>query len=203
MNKKFTVLVGLLVAVVVTSYSVCGTYAKYTEEFNGTSSNASIAKWAVSLDGQQANSNDFTFDLMDNSSNNSLSDGASTKLLAPGSTGSFKIKVINQGDVNANVAVTFSLDPSSAAIPLTFSNSETGTYGDINSVNIPDTANNTVAGVTTANANGGEKEITVYWKWDFDANTTNATGKDDTTLGKEAGKVIVKANVTVSQVAAA
>lgn len=202
MNKKFTVLVGLLMAVAVTGYSVSGTYAKYTEDFNGTSSSAQVAKWDVKLSqGSTDLSNTFNFDLMETSSNSSLAESATTKLLAPGSKGHFTIKVANKSDVNAVITATFSLDASSAEVPLTFSSEENGAYGAIDTVNI--TSEN-ITGKTTTNANGGESEITIYWKWDFDANTTNAAGgKDDTALGKEAGTVIVKANVTVSQATAA
>ncbi len=48
MNKKVMVLGGLVMAVVLTGYSVVGTYAKYTEKAS-VSDQATVAKWDVSF----------------------------------------------------------------------------------------------------------------------------------------------------------
>lgn len=196
MNKKFTVLVGLLVAVVVTSYSVCGTYAKYTEDFEGTSSNAAIAKWdikAINADDTVATTNDFTFNLLETSTNASLKEGTDTKLLAPGSKGTLKIKLRNDSDVKAEYTVKF--DKTGITVPLKFKVNGASDYSELTDI-------------TTAVAmNDNETtEIVVDWEWPYevgDDDVTKATNNAaDTTIGKNPSAVSLKATVTVSQVAA-
>lgn len=200
MNKKFTVLVGLLMAVVVTGYSVSGTYAKYAETFNGTSATAQVAKWDVKLfdvtDGtEKALTNTFTFDLFKNATNSTLKDGVNpAEIIAPGSKGSFIIKVKNSSDVRATVAVDFTVT-NGAGIPLTYK---------VNDVAVASLDDIDATEITNAN---GEYTLKVEWEWPY-----NADSDSDTTYGKasataanaEGGKrteVTVKADVTVSQVA--
>ncbi len=207
MNKKFTVLVGLLMAVAVTGYSVSGTYAKYTEDFAGATSTATVAKWDVTVGDLSSADNGadqtFTFDLFKNAkaSNKSLIDGVADNMIAPGSSGAFTIKIKNSSDVKVAVSVDFT-ENNTAGVPLEYrvaGGTWSSSLTDVAATAITDDALNA----------DGEYEVKVEWRWDYDANTTNTTGgKDDTTIGKDSAAanrttVTVDATVTVSQVAAA
>ncbi len=51
MNKKFMGLMALVAGVAITTFSVSGTYAKYTSTVNGTENTARVAKWGFNSDG--------------------------------------------------------------------------------------------------------------------------------------------------------
>lgn len=187
MNKKFTVLVGLLVAVVVTSYSVCGTYAKYTEDFEGTSSEATIATWDVSVNDSADNT--FEFNLFDAiKKNNSLKD-PDAELLAPGSEGSFEIKIANNSDVKVEATVSnFTIEADGVdSLPFKFKATKDGDYADLSSLNIKKAIND-------------EGIIRIYYQWPY--SVSEDQDEADTELGKTGGNITITANVTVSQVAA-
>lgn len=188
MNKKITVLTSLLIAVAITSFSVCKTYAKFTEDFDATSSDANIAKWDVTLlNEKDTDSNKYTFDLLENATNASLTAGENTKLLAPGSKGSFTIKVQNSSDVNATVSVE--LSNLTGNVPLKFSTKD-GDYGTLDELNTTLESNKEVI-----NGGGATEDITIYWAWAW-------TEDDETDLAsKDTYKTVtVDATVTVSQV---
>ncbi len=201
MSKKFTVLVGLLMAVAVTGYSVSGTYAKYTEDFSAAQTSANVAKWEIKfLDDKDAETDTFSFDLFANATNGSLKstvNGAdqAVKTIAPGSTGSFTIKLRNNSDVNAEYTAEFTVG--GANVPLQFKVS--GVDADWTD----DLSNITTA---VAMTEGSDAEITVEWQWPYekgaDATEKETNNEADTTLGKDHGTVTVDATVTVSQVAA-
>ena len=60
-NAKMTIVAVLVALVAVTTYSVSGTYAKYTDTFEGSTDTARVAKWAIELE-QNGTSAEKTFD---------------------------------------------------------------------------------------------------------------------------------------------
>lgn len=202
MKKKMSILAALVLAVVVTTYSVSGTYAKYTSTFNGTTSTARVAQWAISvgdLDQSSEATETFTFDLFESVDDENVKKGADGEnIIAPGTEGSFKIDLKNDSEVNAEYTVDYTVN--NAGVPLEFSidNGATWTTG------LTD-----VATPVAINMNGAEDSITIQWRWAFtgDASENYKTGDDaqtdetDTTLGI-AGSATpsVSAKIVVNQV---
>lgn len=208
-SKKFTVMVGLLMAVAVTGYSVSGTYAKYTDTFNSVTNTATIAKWAVKVNGETDSTNNFDFDLF--GAGTADGDGNYTKAIAPGANGSATIKVENTGDVNATVLPSFSVTDgfvgttgAANGVPLKYTVKVGGTaiatdVTDLTAVDFTTSNSNITADMMKANA-GGSVEITIEWSWPDTDNTA------DTAIGKasaadESKTVVVTASVTVTQTA--
>lgn len=212
MNKKITVLGGLLMAVVMTAYSVSGTYAKYTSTFTGSDS-ARVAKWAFSINDTAATTNQMSFDLFktinDTLDGNSETDVAkkgetingteiTDNLIAPGTKGSFAIKLQNNSEVNAKYSIALAIAKTDENIPLEFCttacDSEDNWESDITKLNITDVAMNMGADATT----------TIQWRWVFERGTGDEIATNDvsdTTLGaKGTDTITVTATVTATQV---
>ena len=61
--KKMSIFALLLAAVVATSYSVSGTYAKYTTTFQSNTDSARVAQWAFKVEEGTVETKTFEFDL--------------------------------------------------------------------------------------------------------------------------------------------
>lgn len=190
--KKISMVALLLVTVIVTSYSVSGTYAKYTSTYTGTDS-ARVAKWAFSINDTEMTTNEFTFDLFntvkdtDNSTETDITDSTGT-IIAPGTQGSFDIKLANNSEVNAKYSIDYSVEKT-ASIPVEFSNDGITWESDINELDVAD---------TNINMNGAEDTKTIYWRWTFERTDEDAA---DTALGSlGTDTVTVKAIVTATQI---
>lgn len=225
MNKKITVLGGLLMAVVMTAYSVSGTYAKYTSTFTGSDS-ARVAKWAFKIgDNTDMTQNTFTFDLfstindtvLDNDGNivaetdvaapNSTDTTNNISgLIAPGTRGSFKLALRNLSEVNAKYSLELT-ETNAGNVPIEYSLDGTNWI----------TATDVGGGVRTIAFTGitnqalnmnatSDTEMTIQWRWAFEgADSTNyqttQTDVTDTTLGiGGTATVTVDAKVIVTQV---
>lgn len=217
MNKKITVLGGLLMAVVMTAYSVSGTYAKYTSTFTGSDS-ARVAKWAFKINDKAATTNTVTFDLFktindsDGSAENDVKKGVlapdapegsvAEKIIAPGTSGSFDIKLQNDSEVNAKYSISLSADTTD--IPLEFSVGNGVWEKDLSKLKIDSKA---------INMSGGNATETIQWRWVFEKTTTTSVDgvdktvvdaendKKDTDLGIDGTKTItVTATITATQV---
>ena len=181
MRKRLSILAVLLLAVAISAYSVGGTYAKYTSTFTGSSSTARVAKWAFTVGNETtALANDFAFDLFAtiNDSNGTSaetdvdvdgvdSDGddiGDEKVIAPGTSGSFNLKLYNQSEVNATYAINYTVTP--AGVPLEFSvNNGADWTSDLTDV------------TATAINMGANADITIMWRWAF---TVDDDGTTDT-----------------------
>lgn len=189
-NKMMRVASALLVAVLLTTCAISGTFAKYVTQATGSDS-ARVAKWDIKLEGA-AMVNTFDFNLfntvMDTSDGNAENDIKTNdgSIIAPGTKGSFAIDLKNDSEVNAKYAIDYTLqNPDN--IPVKFSVDGTNWYTDINYIDV----NNVALGMT------GEATVTVQWMWEFEA------GADayDTQLGTTGASVLsVSAQVTVEQV---
>ena len=200
--KKMSMFALLLALVLVTSYSVSGTYAKYTSTFTGNTDTARVAKWAFEIN-DTAVTNSFTFDLFntvndtDGNAETDVKVGNGETIIAPGTQGSFKIKLANKSEVNAKYSVDYTVT-NTANIPVEFSIDGTNWTTDLADVAATDIA---------MNGNGSEATINIQWRWTFDtanrgtalSTTTDAT---DTALGSKvtADTITVQAVITATQV---
>lgn len=181
----------LLVAVLLSTCAISGTYAKYTSQITAQDS-ARVAKWDFQVNGVTANSNTFEFELFktvldsDGSVESDILPNDGT-IIAPGTKGDFSIKLKNASEVTAEYKIDYTVT-NNYGIPVVFSLDGTTWKNNINDLD-----------VTTAKtmAIGAEETITVYWMWAFNG------GDDavDTKLGLDnIAEIIVRANVTVDQV---
>ena len=198
MKKKLSILAVLVLAVTVTAYSVSGTYAKYTSTFTGSTSTARVAKWAFTVNSANiTKTNTFTFDLFktvkdsDGAAETDVKVGEDENIIAPGTSGSFKIALANASEVNAKYSIAYTVT-NDANIPVEFSVNGTDWTKDLTTLNVTDAA---------INMTSGEAEVNVQWRWTYEATDRDAA---DTKLGVNAVEadqtITVKADVTATQV---
>lgn len=196
-NKIMRLASGLLVAVLLTTCAISGTFAKYVTTGSGTDT-ARVAKWGVTIDGSG-------MEVFKNAYGTTVI--GSTKVVAPGTNGTFaefKIK----GTPEVSVKITYS-----AVVTLS------GNWTDGTNFYCPlkvTVGSNTLCGLDYANAAAfqtaiadhvaapantfiydpntnlssvAEDDLTISWKWDFegDGNTylsgLEQTDAADTVLG--------------------
>lgn len=196
-NVMMRVASALLVAVLMTTCAISGTFAKYTTTVTSSDS-AKVAKWAFTIDGT-AIANNFAFDLAETWTDydGSAEVDVDSKLLAPGTKGKFDIVLVNQSEVNAKYSLkleeTFNNLPDgfdTTKFPVEYSVNGTEWNADISQVKIDETD---IAMST------GSATITVFWRWDF--GSTDAENEIDTALGAKGDvEVTVTATITVTQV---
>ena len=196
-NVMMRVASALLVAVLMTTCAISGTFAKYTTTAVGSDS-ARVAKWAFELNNATMG-NTFTFDLAETWTDYSGSAevNVSNKLLAPGTKGSFVIKLENLSEVNATYSLTLAESFENlpvgfveANFPVEYSVDNTNWDKDITNVKIADTDIDMLTGTA---------DIVVYWRWAF--LETDAANAIDTALGAKGDvEVTVTATIIVNQV---
>lgn len=190
---KFTMFVLLITIIAIVL--VAGTYAKYTSNVSGEST-ATVAKWSIEVNDKEmtvANSK-VTFNLFDtiNDTGNTADEtDVADELIAPGTAGSFDLKVKNESEVTAKYSIDFVLTNDSN-IPIEFSTDGT-TW--TNSITAP--AEKTLA------VGAPEDTITVQWRWAFngtDSTNYQITQNDitDTTLGIAAQTTAPTVKVTTT-----
>jgi len=228
MNKKITVLGGLLMAVVMTAYSVSGTYAKYTSTFTGSDS-ARVAKWAFKIgditDTSAENAGTtFTFDLFktindtkDGNKETDVKDGQANlaegatgeNIIAPGTQGSFTVALQNLSEVTAKYSLELT-ETNAGNVPIEYSIDNGATW--IIATEVDGVRTIAFTGITDEtlimNA-GADTTKTIQWRWAFEGkDSENYTTGDnaqtdatDTTLGiGGTATVTVDAKVIVTQV---
>lgn len=201
-NKMMRIASVLLVAVLLSTCAVSGTFAKYTTTAT-TSDTARVAKWDIDFDANDGGTNKtFEFNLFDTIKDtdgtssetdvkNNTSDGKT--VIAPGTSGSFVISLKNDSEVTAQYSITYNVTKN--GIPVQFSVDGGQTWTD------------TLANVESSDSTKLEMnatqatEITVQWKWPFEAAAPN-TNVADTDLGtaNSLAEITVEAIVTVTQV---
>lgn len=173
MTKKNTNLsktVGLLLVLTLLALiAISGTYAKYTTSVSGNAT-AVIAKWDIKFTNDTKTiANNFNIDLAKTMTS---SDKANT-FIQPGSQGSFKVKVTNDSDVPAMVVATVS-DNSNTI----FQNGQFTLTVD---------GNTAAEGVEVAAE--ASKEVTITWKWNYEATADKDTvDAADTKIGTGSDK---------------
>ena len=190
-NKMMRLASGLLVAVLLTTCAISGTFAKYTSKVEGTDA-ARVAEFtvdstvdeidifAVSKIYDTKDNADFTVKADDTDVANGTTDG----IIAPGTWGEFTFEVTDASEVTVNYAIDYTVNE--AGVPLQWSVDGGATWTE----DLADVS------ATVLNASAS---ITVMWKWDYSVSADGDTA--DTTLGV-AGTAApsVKIEVTFTQV---
>ena len=162
MKKKLFAI--LLLLIVGTCCFVGSSFAKYTASISKSGS-VSVAKWNFQSDNS---SETFDISLDDNYDESTLLsvrtvDGKESKLIAPGTSGSFDINLINTSEVGVNFNV--SLDTiNNLPHNIKF-------YKDASYQTELTPGSSTITGVLTANDSTGVN-VTIYWKWLYETGTT-------------------------------
>ena len=196
-NKMMRIASVLLVAVLLSTCAISGTFAKYTSESTATST-ARVAKWKFTVGNDTITTSDtFTFDLFTTTytETNVDKDGLDNNevVIAPGTTGSASVTLTNASEVNATYAVAFSANEN--GVPLQWSVDGNDWKNDITELAISATDIN-MSGTAT---------ITIHWKWAIEEDSfvgSDQSNDKDTALGTAAtlAKVTFTATVTVTQV---
>lgn len=206
-NAKMTIVAVLVALVAVTTYSVGGTYAKYTDTFEGSTDTARVAKWAIQLD-QNSTTVDktFDFDLFGSlkeadgtTAEGNVSSSNTDKVIAPGTGGKVELDLFNNSEVDAAYKVEYTVNTN--GVPIEFS-VDGGTTWTTSLTNVAATDINS----------GATDDIDIQWRWAFEGkdseNYQTQTDEADTSLGTIANggtiadlpKVTVSAKVIVDQV---
>ncbi len=207
-NRTTRLAILLLALTMVVLILVSGTYAKYTSSATGTDTIA-VAKWDIKLNNTQIatgspvtatiNLFDTILDTKDGAEETDVDETQTNKLIAPGTTGSFALALVNDSEVNATYDVNLSISNTSN-IPLEFS-TDGGTTWE------PTISDANVTGKAIA-MNGGTSTTTVQWRWayqvqDTGSNPATYATRDgvDTALGIAARTTRPEVTVTVEVVA--
>ncbi len=185
-NKTMRIASVVMVAALLSTCAISGTFAKYTSASTG-SDNARVARWDIKLN-DKAISNSFEFNLFEtiyDTDAKTVETDVATGLIAPGTSGAFEIKLASASEVSAKYSVDYTVKNTNN-IPVQFSVDGTKWTDDLADVTEKE-----------LEMTNGTASITVQWKWVFNGN--DAT---DTELGtaEEAPTITVKAVVTVEQV---
>ena len=206
-NRTLRVSALLLALTLITTCLVGGTFAKYTSSTTG-SDTATVAKWSFKVNGAEfavAPEEELTFDLfktiLDTGSAAEI-DVKNGKLIAPGTSGSFDLKVTNDSEVNAKFTVALA-ETNASNVPLQYSVDNGTTWKD-------SIADLTMSGLTDQAIDmGATKTVTVLWRWVFEGTTppgahADQTDVTDTALGiaarTAAPTVTITATLTATQV---
>lgn len=222
MKKKGIVSVMVVIVVLgvlLSIYSISSTYAKYAENFLGTSSIAQIAKWNVTV-GDLDNDKVFTFDLFKKSeikahnadfnyitclagkpSNANQCTGVGGEnpnvnygLIAPGTAGKYAFTIKNQSDVKfhiADVKVTGEDGTNGRIYFCLNGNCDSGITG----------LNNVLKQNLVQKENPDNSIYTIWWYWEFESSDEN--NNLDTKVGKKAEKdrtVQLEIAITLEQI---
>ena len=185
--KKLAILA--MVLTLATTSLVAGTYAKYTTTITGTDT-ARVAKFDVTAMGATAGIATFNlFATINDTLNGEVeTDVSGSKLIAPGTTGSFDIVLVNNSEVTVQYEISFTGDLKT--VPLQFSIDGVEWKTTLAEINID----------ATEIATGTEVTKTVYWKWVYSSGEAGDIA--DTALGtaETLAQPSVTATVTFTQV---
>ncbi len=231
MKKKVMVFGALLMATIITGFSVSGTYAKYISEATA-SDDARIAKWGIDL----STNNEWkkNIDLFKDSYNgDAIKSNESDDVIAPGAYGAYTLSVDSttapEVKYELKSVIEATLDPS-LNDKVKFAVEE----GSDDSSDLKPTSGYTITTVdqlqqaineqllsvagsggtatktyeANQNAFGAENTFTIYWSWDFgtDDQVNADPNQSDTNLGKgavsdTAKKVSLTITLTAKQLA--
>lgn len=156
-NKMMRLASVLLVAVLLSISAIGGTFAKFTDTYEGKAT-ATVANWAFEMN-DEAISNSFQFNLGDTLTE--IGGGVEAEVdtekhvIAPGTQGTFDIKLENLSDVTAAYAITIGGGVNNLPVNFTF-----GGHAD-------------AAGEGTIGF-GQTATITVTWEWPWTEDSENS-----------------------------
>lgn len=182
MTKKLSVLAILVLSVLVTAYSVGGTYAKYTTT-KSVAGTATVAKWAIAM---KANGSAITDTTEINLADGLNDENVATGKIAPGTTKTFNFEVDGTGtEVSYNYTIVlsnFQNMPTNFVISGATYNSTDGTYTVNGTVNLADAK---------------DSIVTITWEWPYETLSGDA---NDTTDGEAAKTMTFDATITATQI---
>lgn len=200
-NNAMRWAVVLLVLVLMTSCFVGATFAKYTSKASG-SATATVAKWSFTVNGNEFATENATltfslFNTINDTGNTAAETDVADQKIAPGTAGSFALKIKNASEVNAKWTVTL-VETNANNIPLQYSIDGTTWKDSVAELTAADLTDKTIA-------MNGETTVTVYWRWAFEGENGHAgqTDATDTALGvaarDTAANVTITATLTATQ----
>lgn len=206
-NKIMRLASGLLVVAMMTTCAISGTFAKYISTTSGNDT-ATVAKWSFEVNDTEiavtgtAQAVDFKlFETINDTGNNADEIDVKDNKIAPGTSGSFALKLENTSEVNAKYTITLD-ESNSSDIPLQYS-LDGATWKD-------SIAELTTTGLTeqAIDMETGSATHTVYWRWVYEGTTegahANQTDTTDVALGVAAQNmaptVTISASVSAWQV---
>ncbi len=188
MKKKMVVLGVLLLAVVLTGYSVSGTYAKYVSAFDLVDE-ARVAKWAFTLNGDEPTNTEIDMDLFKESyesfngtSTDTVSSEAGVNVVAPGTFGEYIFVLDGSAETNYTVDMVATIENEivDGSYNPIFFRLDGGQW--MNSSDFEDALENLYAGkVFEAGDPLNNKTHKIEWVWAFDTknNVSSETGNQD------------------------
>ena len=193
-NNVMRIASALLVAVLLTTCAISGTFAKYTTTASG-SSTARVAKWGFGT-------GDFTFDLFDGTYENVATD-AESAVIAPGTSDSTTIVFDASGNAaTTEVAYTFTayleITGNAALIDQMQWSLDGTTYKSAEEIEQDFAALFNEETVHQPGTEPVEGDITIYWKWPFSNGAEEDT--QDTQIGANGAEVTVTIGYTATQV---
>jgi len=195
----------MTVLCLVFSCGVYGTLALYTSATSGSDA-AVVAEWSFEVNDAQFATNEaqtLTFDLFktinEADTTTAEADVTAGKKIAPGTGGSFALKIENLSEVNATYTLALT-ETNASNVPVQFSLDGNTWYDDLAAIN---TAQTDVAIAKET----GTTTVTVYWRWCIDGTSGAHAGQNnaaDTALGilaqGTAPSVTIGATLTATQV---
>lgn len=210
-NKLMRAATLLMVLTLMTSCFVGSTFAKYTSTVSA-SDTATVAKWSIKVNGGEMTTNvpAFTFDLFNTIQDDALGgaddENVKDNLLAPGTGGSFALKVDNESEVTAKYTITLEEMSNLYSVPLQYSLDGTTWYDNFATIHNDASMKDKVLTMVAPN---NTYTVTVHWRWAFDEDVANHHGSQsdlkDTDIGIAAQgalapSVTIKATITATQV---
>ena len=190
-RSPFIRIAGIMLGVcLLTTCFIGSTMAKYTSSAVATGS-ATVAKWEIDINGTDITASDtVTFDLFTTTyeeDGTTVDEDVVAGKIAPGTGGSFELKVENKSEVTVVYSMTVAV-ANDSNIPIQYSTDNGTTWTDTITFDAATDKNLAI---------GANDTQTVLWKWVFAGN--DAT---DTALGiaETAPSVVVTATITATQV---
>lgn len=182
-NKKTALLLVVVLLVALTTAIVGFTYSRYLSSATGTST-AKVAKWAVKVNDTDIIQNK-TFTLDSKYITWNSSDKVANGYIAPGSTGTMKIKLDTTG---SQVAVKYTISVDATAL-------DKYSQIKITTINGAPVTDNTYTGTIALADVDTPVEIPIVITWE----NNDATNESDTTIGSTIEELEIPINVTVEQ----
>ena len=190
MKKKRSsavLLMVLLLLVSVTAMYVASTYAKYTTEITGNEGTAIVAAWNFEDDNENQT---ITIELADTVDESTLSDDR----IAPGTSGSFNIELVNTSEVGADFVV--------ALQSITNKPTNLKFYKESTHTTEITPGTTTITGQLEAEDSTGVT-VPIYWEWAYETSAISTNDPIDTANGEDtlANRTLtIGVNITGTQV---
>lgn len=186
-NKTLRIASVLLIAVLMTTCIIGGTFAKYTSNLAVTATQG-IATWNVTLDatdedsateGIQINLADTVLDTNGDATETDVKSG----LIAPGTKGSFKIAIKNASQVKANAVLTLTVP--TLPTGMTLKNGATALAAGERTITVSLDMEQSTA-----------TEVEFTWEWVYDTDTAGENDTNDLTFQGQTLSIPVAIAVT-------